>query len=83
MSIHPMQGVSLGGVKGNRASGAWALEIAMKPKSLIMIGLVVGSTAGSYLPMLWGAGWLSIASVLFGGIGGLLGIWAGYKVSRL
>jgi hypothetical protein len=55
----------------------------MKSKSLIMIGLVVGSTIGSYLPMLWGADWLSIASVLFGGIGGLLGIWAGYKVSRL
>lgn len=55
----------------------------MNSKSLIMIGLVVGSTLGSYLPTLWGAGWLSIASVLTGGIGGLLGIWAGYKVSRL
>jgi len=55
----------------------------MNSKSLIMIGLVVGSTLGSYIPTLWGAGWLSIASVLVGGIGGLLGIWAGYKVSRL
>ncbi len=55
----------------------------MKPKSLIMIGLVVGSTIGSYLPMVWGASWLSITSVLTGGVGGLLGIWAGYKVSRL
>jgi len=57
--------------------------IAMNSKSLIMIGLVVGSIVGSYVPALWGAGWLSIASVLIGGIGGLLGIWAGYKVSRL
>ncbi len=55
----------------------------MNSKSLIMIGLVVGSTLGSYVPALWGAGWLSIASLLTGGIGGLLGIWAGYKVSRL
>lgn len=55
----------------------------MNSKSLIMIGLVVGTTLGGYVPTLWGAGWLSIASVLIGGIGGLLGIWAGYKVSRL
>jgi hypothetical protein len=52
-------------------------------KSLIMLGLVIGSTAGSYVPTLWGAGWLSMASVLLGGIGGLLGIWAGYRISRL
>jgi hypothetical protein len=55
----------------------------MNSKSLIMIGLVVGSTIGGCVPMLWGAGGLSIASVLFGAIGGLLGIWAGYKISRL
>ncbi len=55
----------------------------MNSKTLIMIGMAVGSTLGSCVPTLWGAGWLSIASVLFGGVGGLLGIWAGYKVSRL
>lgn len=55
----------------------------MNSKSLILIGLVVGSALGGYVPTLWGAGGLSIASVLFGGIGGLLGIWAGYKLSRL
>ena len=55
----------------------------MSSKSLIMIGLVVGSTLGSYVPRLWGAGWLSFASVFLGGLGGLLGIWAGYKISRL
>jgi len=54
----------------------------MNSKSLIMIGAVVGSTLGGYIPTLWGAGGLSIASVLAGGIGGLLGIWAGYKISR-
>jgi len=55
----------------------------MNSKSLIMIGLVVGSALGSYAPMLWGAGWLSLSSVLLGGIGGLLGIWGGYRLSRL
>ena len=55
----------------------------MKAKSLIMIGMVVGSTLGGYLPALWGAGAFSIASVFFGAVGGVAGIWAGYKLSRM
>jgi hypothetical protein len=55
----------------------------MNSKFLIMIGLTVGSTLGSSVPMLWGGDWLSMWSVLLGGIGGLVGIWAGYKLSRL
>ena len=57
-------------------------QIAMNSKSLIMIGLVVGSTLGGFIPSLWGDGGLSMASVLTGAIGGFLGIWAGYKISR-
>jgi hypothetical protein len=55
----------------------------MKAKTLIMIGMVVGSTIGGYVPSLWGGGAFSMASVVFGGIGGLLGIWAGFKLSRM
>lgn len=55
----------------------------MKAKTLIMIGMVVGSTLGGYVPSLWGAGGLSLASVVFGAIGGLLGIWGGFKLSRM
>jgi predicted MFS family arabinose efflux permease len=52
-------------------------------KALIMIGLVTGSALGGYVPALWGAGGITLTSVLFSGVGGLLGIWAGYKISRL
>ena len=55
----------------------------MRSKPLIMLCMAVGSTLGSWLPSLWGAGWLSFSSVLLGGVGGVLGIWAGYKISRL
>jgi len=55
----------------------------MNARVLIMIGVVVGSTLGGYIPALWGAGGLTLASVFFGGVGGGLGIWAGYKISRL
>ncbi len=54
----------------------------MKSKTLIMIGLVVGSTLGGYVPTLWGDGGLSMASVLLGAVGGLAGIWAGFRLSR-
>jgi outer membrane lipoprotein SlyB len=58
-------------------------ESAMNSKSLIIIGMVVGSTLGGFIPALWGAGGFSMASVVFGAIGGVLGIWAGYRISRL
>jgi len=55
----------------------------MNARALIMIGVVVGSTLGGYVPALWGAGGLTLASVFFGAVGGVAGIWAGYKISRL
>ena len=56
---------------------------AMNSKFLIMVGLTVGSAAGSFIPALWGADWFSMWSVFLGMVGGLVGIWAGYKLSRL
>ncbi len=52
-------------------------------KTFIWIGLFAGSTIGSFIPMLWGAGLLSASSIIFSGLGGILGIWAGYKFGRL
>ena len=43
-------------------------------------GAAVGSFAGSLLPSLWGAGQLSLWSVLFFILGGLAGIWLAYRL---
>ncbi len=51
-------------------------------KMLIGSGGFVGSVAGGYLPMLWGGSMLSLTSILLGVLGGILGIWFGYKVSK-
>lgn len=51
-------------------------------KLLIGIGMFVGSTVGSYVPLLWGGSVFSFISILFSVIGGLLGIWLGYQVSK-
>jgi hypothetical protein len=47
---------------------------------MIMLGLTVGSVVGNYLPLLWGGDTLSMSSLLLSAVGGLLGIWAGYKI---
>jgi hypothetical protein len=51
-------------------------------KTLIMTGMVFGTYAGSYLPMLWGGSVFSMTSILWGGIGGFAGIWMGYKLAN-
>jgi len=51
-------------------------------KKFIILGMVLGSCAGSYAPIIWGGGLFSLTSVLFGALGGFAGIWAGYKLAR-
>lgn len=52
----------------------------MSDKTIIMGGMTVGSLAGSYLPTLMGADWLSWWSIIGSAVGGLLGIWVAYKI---
>jgi hypothetical protein len=52
----------------------------MSRKKMIMLGMVVGSIAGGYLPALFGFDELMV-SLLCSFIGGILGIWIGYKFS--
>ena len=46
-----------------------------------MLGMVVGSIAGGYVPALFGGERLMV-SLLGGFVGGIAGIWVGYKLSR-
>jgi hypothetical protein len=55
----------------------------MNSKSLIWVGIFVGSTLGGFIPELWGASFLSFESIIFSTIGGIAGIWAGFKLSQM
>ncbi len=44
--------------------------------------MIIGSTVGGYIPALWGAGFFSMSSIVLTAVGGFLGIWFGYKISR-
>lgn len=51
-------------------------------KILIWTGMITGSLIGGYLPILFGASWLSGAALLGNGIGGILGIVLGYQLGN-
>jgi hypothetical protein len=49
-------------------------------KLIIGLGAFGGSTLASYIPALWGGGWL--ASVFFGVFGGIAGILLSYRLGK-
>lgn len=49
-------------------------------KALLIVFATVGSIIGAYIPSLWGdSNGLGLTSILLGGIGGIFGIWVGWK----
>lgn len=54
----------------------------MNRKPIIMIGLFIGSTVGGYIPALWGADFFSLSGIIGTMIGGILGVWLGFRMSE-
>ncbi|MFA6314904.1 MAG: hypothetical protein WC648_00860 [Candidatus Paceibacterota bacterium] len=54
----------------------------MNPKHLIWIGVIIGGMIGGYIPTVFGSDSLSIATIIGNTIGGLIGLWAGFKLSQ-
>ncbi len=52
----------------------------MSPKALIWIGMSIGSTVGAYVPALWGGSLLSVSSIFLSAVGGIVGIFLGFKL---
>lgn len=49
-------------------------------KGILYLAITVGGIVGSYIPIiLFHQGGLSMASIIGGGIGSLVGIWVAYK----
>lgn len=58
------------------------LICTMSQKTAVMVGLTVGSTIGSFIPVLFGGSDLSYWSVLTGALGGIAGIYIAFMISR-
>ena len=54
-------------------------DVRMPSRAAIWVAILIGSTIGGILPGLWGAEMLSYTSVLFSGIGALVGLWVVFK----
>jgi hypothetical protein len=54
----------------------------MDTKKMIWIGVIVGSTLGGLVPSLWHASMFSMWGLVFSTVGGLAGIWAGWKMGQ-
>ena len=55
----------------------------MQASTLVWIGVGIGSTIGSLIPMLWGDNnFLSFSSMLCSAAGAFAGIWVGYRMSQ-
>ena len=66
---------------GLRPTLQWLRAVAMT-KKFIWIGLFVGSTVGNMVPLLWGGDAISVSGFVFSIVGGILGIWFGYRVGQ-
>jgi hypothetical protein len=51
-------------------------------KKLIWLGFFIGSTVGGLLPSLWGDDMISISGIVLSTVGGIVGIWAGYRIAK-
>jgi hypothetical protein len=54
----------------------------MESKSLVWLGLFIGSTVGSFVPLLWGSDLFSFSSIILSGLGGIAGIYIFFKLSQ-
>lgn len=55
-------------------------SVYMSGKSLVMVGMFVGSIIGGYIPVLFGASILSFTSLIGNTIGAVVGIFIAYKL---
>jgi len=54
----------------------------MGSKFVIYFCLFVGGAIGGYIPTLWHDNFLSLWSIILSGVGGLVGVFVGYKINK-
>jgi hypothetical protein len=54
----------------------------MNSKRLTMFCALAGSWLGGYIPLLWGAGYFSLSSIMCNAAGAIVGIWIAFKLTR-
>jgi hypothetical protein len=50
-------------------------------RRVVWIFVGVGMTVGGFVPVIWGGSALGLASLVFGSLGGLAGLWLATKLA--
>jgi hypothetical protein len=64
------------------ATISFCATIERMSQKMIWLGMFVGSTAGGYVPTLFGCGFFSGWGLLGSVVGGVAGVFAGYKLGE-
>jgi len=54
----------------------------MNTKTVVWVGIIIGSTIGSYIPVLWGGSLFSFSSIFLSALGAIIGIYIGYRLTN-
>ena len=63
-------------------TGACAADQLDMGRGVIAMCASFGMLLGGFVPDLWGAGQLSMQSILFSAVGGVAGVWAGVRIAE-
>jgi hypothetical protein len=50
-------------------------------RRIVWLFVGTGTIAGSFVPVVWGGSSLGFASLVFGAVGGIAGLWVGLKLT--
>jgi hypothetical protein len=56
-------------------------DVSAMDRRVVWLFVGAGMTAGGFLPMVWGGSALGMASLVFGTLGGVAGLWLALKLT--
>ncbi len=56
-------------------------DSASMERRVVWLFVGFGMAVGGFVPLMWGASALGFASLVFGTLGGVAGLWAGLKLT--
>ena len=56
-------------------------DSASMERRVVWLFVGFGMTVGGFVPLMWGGSALGLASLVFGTLGGVAGLWAGLKLT--
>jgi hypothetical protein len=56
-------------------------DVRLMDKRIVWLFVGIGMVVGGFVPVVWGGSALGVASLVFGSIGGVAGLWLAAKLT--